>query len=132
MKKKLFAALAAALMLGSTMAAPASAAETYKKGDVNMDGDITVADAQLALMDYTMRYVAKLDNGILTPEQIALASIVPTEQAGTFSEGAAASIGAAIILMYATDCIADPSMKETDIQDYADKLRFYEGKRRTS
>ncbi len=30
MKKKLFAALTAALMLGSTMAAPVSAAETYK------------------------------------------------------------------------------------------------------
>jgi hypothetical protein len=51
MKKKLFAALAAALLLGSTMAAPVYAAETYKKGDVNMDGEITVADAQM-ILDY--------------------------------------------------------------------------------
>ncbi|MCQ2408206.1 MAG: hypothetical protein MJ065_06720 [Oscillospiraceae bacterium] len=57
----MIAALTAALMLGSTMAAPVSAAETCKKDDVNMDGEITVADAQFAIMDYTMRFTSEVD-----------------------------------------------------------------------
>ena len=75
MKKKLFAALAAALMLGSTMAAPVSAAETYKKGDVNMDGEITVADAQMILREYANHIVVGR-NPEFTPEQEKLAAVL--------------------------------------------------------
>ncbi len=75
MKKKLFAALAAALLLGGTMAAPVSAAETYKKGDVNMDGEITVADAQMIQMEYTSHILAGQDPEF-TPEQEELAGVL--------------------------------------------------------
>ena len=76
MKKKLFAALTAALMLGSTtMAAPVSAAETYQKGDVNMDGDITVADAQMIQLEYTNHILAGR-NPEFTPEQEELAGVL--------------------------------------------------------
>ena len=73
MKKKLFAALAAMMLLGTAMAAPVSAEETYRKGDVNMDGEITAEDAQLVLWEYT---AAMLGLGCsLTEEQLELASI---------------------------------------------------------
>ncbi len=122
MKKKLFAALTAALMLGSTMAAPVSAAETYKKGDVDMDGQITVADAQLAIMDYTMRVVSKLLVGELTQEQFELGLICPKAQAGSFNDDMKELIGAQIILMYATECLTNPSSKEMNIEEWADSV----------
>ena len=122
MKKKLFAALAAALMLGGTMAAPVSAAETYKKGDVNMDGEITVADAQLAIMDYTMRVVSKQPVGELTQEQFELGLICPKAQAGSFNDDMKELIGAQIILMYATECLTNPSSKEMNIEEWADSV----------
>ena len=73
MKKKLFAAIAAGAMLCGMLTAPVSAAETYQKGDVNMDGVVDVADAQLALLEYTFAIVG-VDYG-LNSEQLELASI---------------------------------------------------------
>ena len=74
MKKKLFAAIAAGAMLCGMLTAPVSAAETYQKGDVNMDGVIDVEDAQLVLQEFTWAMVG-IDYG-LTNEQLELASIV--------------------------------------------------------
>ena len=85
MKKKLFAALAAALMLGSTMAAPVSAAETYKKGDVNMDGEITVADAQMILTEYVYAYLSG-NEATFTAEQAELAAVLNTKYINRFGD----------------------------------------------
>ena len=104
MKKKLFAALAAALMLGSTMAAPVSAAETYKKGDVNMDGEITVADAQMILREYANHIVVGR-NPEFTPEQEKLAAVLGLTHPYPFSsrESTPYSLDdAQCILMFAT------------------------------
>ena len=73
MKKKLFAAIAAGAMLCGMLTAPVSAAETYKKGDVNMDGIVDVQDAQRVLIAY-LEFLS--GNGCtFTPEQIELCTI---------------------------------------------------------
>ena len=73
MKKKLYAAIPAGAMLCGMLTAPVSAAETYQKGDVNMDGFVDVEDAQLVLQEFTWAMVG-IDYG-LTYEQLELASI---------------------------------------------------------
>ena len=74
MKKKIFAALAAALMLGMTLAAPVSAAEAeYQMGDVNLDGTVDVADAQLVLVDYVELFCGK--KGVLTDIQRQIGNV---------------------------------------------------------
>ena len=115
MKKKLFAAIAAGAMLCGMLTAPVSAAETYKKGDVNMDGVIDVEDAQLVLQEYAMVMVAKHDKGILSSEQYALAQVT--------SEPLTANLlwNAYFILAYATECLADASVAEQDISDWIAK-----------
>lgn len=80
MNKKLFAALTASLMLCGMLTAPVSAAETdVKMGDVNLDGVVDVADAQLTLQEYVMLVLSHHAEGILTPEQRQLALIIPPE-----------------------------------------------------
>ena len=70
MKKKLFAMLAAGTMLCGMLTAPVSAAETsYQMGDVNMDGAVDVADAQMTLQEYVMLVLCRRAEGSLTPEQ---------------------------------------------------------------
>lgn len=74
MKKKLFAALAAGMMLCGMLTAPVSAAETkYQTGDVNMNGIIDIEDAQIVLAAYVDAYAGLSVR--LTPEQMELASI---------------------------------------------------------
>ena len=137
MKKKLFAALTAALMLGSTtMAAPVSAAETYKKGDVNMDGDITVADAQLVLEQFTVFFCGKVEGCVdyeqhkdesdylyyhLTAEQEQLASITGGTTKSLEPELHADIpfhvLDAQCILIYSTDKLAGNEVPE-NIEDF--------------
>ena len=76
---KMLAAIAASAVLFSAMTAAASAA-AYKKGDVDMDGKITAADAQLALIDYT-EYLVAGNNHALSKEQLALADVCRTTTA---------------------------------------------------
>ena len=52
MKQKIFAALAASVMLCGVLTAPVSADSAYKKGDVNMDGVVDGFDAMLVLRDH--------------------------------------------------------------------------------
>ena len=120
MKKKLLAAIAASALLCGVLSAPASAAG-YKKGDVNMDGEITVEDAQLALKDYT-EYLVAGNEHYLTDEQLELADInekgeETTEKTGTRYSPVTA-VDAQGILFYYTDGLADASVKERDIVDY--------------
>ena len=84
MKKKLLAAIAAGAMLCGMLTAPVSAAETYQKGDVNMDGIVDVADAQLVLVAYSDFIVGETDQTAFTPEQVELATITGN-QAFTWS-----------------------------------------------
>ena len=116
MKKKLFAAFAAALMLGSTMAAPVSAAETYKKGDVNMDGVIGLEDAMLVLQEYTAVAVAALPHS-LTEEQLQLARVHPEAKRTRSSDGHLVD-DAWTILMYYTASITDSAVSEQDIDSW--------------
>ena len=100
MKKKLFAAIAAGAMLCGMLTAPVSAAETYQKGDVNMDGVIDVEDAQLVLQEFTWAMVG-IDYG-LTNEQLELASIVgkTTEIYRSEKEIPIGLLDANVILLY--------------------------------
>ena len=72
--KKIFAELAASLMLCGVLTAPAAAETTYKKGDVNMDGEVSVEDVMMALIDYT-DYLVERKVHTLTEEQMALADV---------------------------------------------------------
>lgn len=116
MKKKLFAALAAALLLGGTMAAPVSAAETYKKGDVNMDGAIGLEDAMMVLQEYADVAVSHLPHS-LTEEQIQLARVHP-EVKRTKSSDAQLLDDAWTILIYYTASITDSAVLEQDIDGW--------------
>ena len=122
MKKKLFAALTAALMLGSTMAAPVSAAETYKKGDVNMDGEITVADAQMVAREYVNHIVAGR-NPEFTPEQEELAAVLGMTHPYPFSSRESTPysvVDAQCILMY---CTAELSGVHSEPEEFYLKFR---------
>ena len=87
MKKKIFAVLSAAVLGCTALAAPAFAAEeaapakTYQQGDVDMDGEITVKDAQLVLQAYTDLLAGKPCE--LTKQQVALSHISGLEQEDT-------------------------------------------------
>lgn len=121
MKKRIFAALAASVMLCGVLAAPAAAETTYKKGDVNMDGEIGPDDVQLALIDYT-EYLVALKEHTLTDEQIELADIDGESGENRWNEYYHVSkvtiIDVQAILMYYTECLADSKLKETDIQTW--------------
>ena len=101
MKKKLFAAIAAGAMLCGMLTAPVSAAETYQKGDVNMDGIVDVQDAQRVLIAY-LEFLA--GNGCtFTPEQIELCSITKSTTSDPRGNMVAFAVGdAQVILIYAS------------------------------
>lgn len=73
MKKRIFAAIASVMMLGTILAMPVSAAETYQKGDVNMDGKINLEDAMLVLQDYVEQIM--YNDGVLTEQQRQLGNV---------------------------------------------------------
>ena len=115
MKKKIFAALAASLMLCGVLTAPAAAEAKYKKGDVNMDGEISSDDAILALRDYT-EYLLAYNPHILTEEQLELADVDGTSSSEIRGRTSKVSVvDASYILQYYTACVADATLKDTDI-----------------
>ena len=120
MKKRIFAAIAASVLLCGVLSAPASASG-YKKGDVNMDGEITVEDAQLALIEYT-EYLVAGKKHTLTDAQLELANV--DEKSFTTSEkiGSRTSpvdvIDAWAILFYYTEGLANEAVKNRDIVDF--------------
>ena len=79
--KKLLSILAAAVLGCTALCTPVLAAENdelvYRLGDVNMDGRVDCADAQLALQQYADT-LAGLD-GLLTKQQIELANVIEKE-----------------------------------------------------
>lgn len=122
MKKKIFAALAASLMLCGVLTAPAAAETTYKKGDVNMDGEVSVEDVMMALIDYTDYLVARKVH-TLTEEQMALADVDGLSSTYRSRTTSVTVEDAHIILVYYTECLADSQLKNTDIVDWA-KVEF--------
>ena len=115
MKKKFFAALAASVMLCGMLTAPAAAETTYKKGDVNMDGEVSVDDVMLVLTDY-VDYLLAYKPHVLTEEQIELADVngkSKSERRGRESKVTVEDAQA--ILVYYTECVADAKLKDTDI-----------------
>lgn len=125
MKKRFFAALAASMLLGGVMTAPAAAAD-YKKGDVNMDGEVSFDDAQLALIDY-IEYVVAGKTHSLSDEQQELANVDGV--ADTWNdrslgerESKVSIVDAVYLLQYATECTADSQLKDKDIQTWIDEF----------
>ena len=124
MKKKLFAALTAGMMLCGMLTAPVSAAETYPKGDVNMDGVVDVEDAQIVLVEYTQFIAGETDQTTFTPEQVELATITGN-QAFTWSRKYQIPFSvndAQVILLYATDCVSKLPVPD-DIIDYNNQIK---------
>ena len=127
MKKKLFAALAAGTMLCGMLTAPVSAAETsYQMGDVNLDGVVDVADAQMTLQEYVMLVLSRRAEGSLTPEQRQLALVIPKEYRGLekfiTDDNSALLPCAQKILSYYTATLADSSMKENGISVWVEEM----------
>lgn len=116
MKKKLLAAIAASALLCGVLSAPVSAAE-YKKGDINMDGEITVEDAQLAAKDY-VEYLLAGNSHILTDEQLILGNVDGVVDEFDTRKNPVSVSDAQIILCYYTDCLANSSISKLDITDY--------------
>ncbi len=118
MKKRIFAALAASVMLCGVLTAPAAAETTYKKGDVNMDGEIGPDDSQLVLKEYCTYVVAAIDKHVLSAEQLELANVTGVSREIPDYPERHSDISvedAQTILMYYTECLAKSSLKETDI-----------------
>ena len=128
MKKKILAAVSAAVLLCGAMCVPAAADTAYKKGDVNRDGEIAVDDAQLAMQDYVAYHVAKKAH-ILDDEQLTLADV--TDPDG----GQASQVtieDCMLILKYYTACVAEPELKGTDLVTWISEAAAAEPKTKKS
>ena len=107
MMKKILAMLSAAVLGCCMLTAPAFAADeaaqeteqTYQLGDVDMDGEITAADAQLVLREYVKRLA--LSGGSLNDEQIARSHVLGLE-----APGKVYSTDAMLILQYSVKKLA--------------------------
>lgn len=121
-KTAFFAAMAATVMLCGAVTVPAAAEETtYRMGDVNMDGEISVEDAMLVLREYT-EYTVVQNSHILKDAQLKLADVIPdcvqNVEPDEVKYARLAGISAAdaqAILCYYTQCVADPALKDTEI-----------------
>jgi len=133
MKKKVLAALCAGAMLCGMASAPVSAAETqYRKGDVNMNGEIDLRDCRDVLIEYTYYAVSAMDH-YLTDEQIELADVLPDTTTilcaeyfvGT-SHDTTSKITArdvSLLMRYYTYAMVDPELKEKDIVEWIKEYR---------
>ncbi len=123
MKKKLLAAIAAGAMLCGMLTAPVSAAETYQKGDVNMDGVVDIADAQLVLQEYCEIVVVQKNEGVLTEQQRGLATVFPRKYWKSFkfeTENDAMMMSAQTILFYYVEGLINSEVKSKDVEVWAD------------
>ena len=83
-----------------------------QSGDVNGDGSVDAADAQMILADYTERLVGH--SGILTDEQRKCGIVNGSADGPTVSD-------AQTVLQYYAACLADPSVEEIGIQEWSSK-----------
>lgn len=126
MKKKIFAAMCAAILGCCASAGTASAAENapvdyskYQLGDITMDGIVGIEDAQLALQTYVFE-MACVDSGIPYEQQllgcvkgftIIESREYPAENKKTEKNQVINALDAQVILMYYVDALA----KQTDL-----------------
>lgn len=122
MKKKCLSAFTAAMVLACSLLSPVSAEEaSYLMGDVNLDGAVTVEDAQLVLRDYTEVFC--LNSGILTDVQRQIANVdgethmmTPMPKAPEFQvEMTSDILDAAFILHYYVAAMLDASASWEDV-----------------
>ncbi len=115
MKTKLFAALTAAALLCGVMTAPASAEQKYQMGDVNMDGEVSIEDPFLILMEYVEHCVATKPH-ILTPEQLALADVDGLSYTTWWGEEASVDVtDSQCLFRFYVYTVSDPDQKGTDV-----------------
>lgn len=119
MKKNLFALLATAVMACCALTAPASAAESYIPGDVNLDGVVDTKDAILILQDFGCQ-ICDTD-GILTPEQRQIGNLDGEifhlkSLYGGFERDIEADLADAMhILQYFVSNMVDPEVTMEDV-----------------
>ncbi|MBR5364264.1 MAG: dockerin type I repeat-containing protein [Oscillospiraceae bacterium] len=91
-------------------------------GDVNMDGNVDVTDAQLALQEYTAIVVAK-GTGTLTDQQRKLADVFPHqywEKVSCSNETEALMPDAQTILLYYAEGLADSNILYEGVDAWAE------------
>ena len=111
--KKMIAVLSAAVLCCGALTAPVFAeeepAKEYMLGDVDGDGEVTVADAQLVLLSYC-RTLCMLPVE-LTDEQVERSHVLGREE-----EGYLYGIDAQAILMYSVNKLA--GYTDEELKDY--------------
>ena len=119
MNRKVFAALAAVMMLLVCMAAPVSAAEAepkYQMGDVNMDGRVDLTDSMQALA-YYCECISFLESS-LTPQQLVLGNVDGKTDLIWKDESKPALVGlsdAMLILDYYTESLVSEDIQLSEI-----------------
>lgn len=89
----------------------------HPMGDVNMNGDVDIADAQLALQKYCNVVVAK-GAGVLSEEQRKLADVVPRQYWNDDNE--ALMMDAQTILMYYAESLVDLNILNISMDEWAE------------
>ena len=117
MKTKFFAALTAAALLCGAMTAPASAEQKYQIGDVNMDGEVSVEDPYLVLIEYVDYCVGCAMEHVLTPEQLALADVDGLSRMTSWGEPCSVTLeDAHCLFRFYVYTVSDPDQKGTDVR----------------
>ena len=130
MKKKIFAALAAAVTGLCCLAAPVSAESQYRMGDVNRDGQVELADAQWALKEYTAVRIGQYPLGtVLDDEQRSLAMVTDRsilKDNAEYAQDHVVISDVCTILAYYTDCVLThrTEYKGMDIIEYGKKRNW--------
>ncbi|MBR5362635.1 MAG: hypothetical protein IK134_04860 [Oscillospiraceae bacterium] len=108
--KKLSIGIITGVLLCGMLTAPVSAEEIIPQmGDVNLDGTVNIADAQLILRDY-VEVMCQLD-GSLTKEQRALGNVDgKTEKFPDSIEFIASVSDAEFVLIYYCAHLVDPTV----------------------
>lgn len=89
----------------------------HPMGDVNMNGDVDIADAQFVLQEYCNVVVAK-GVGVLTEEQRKLADVVPRQYWNDDNE--ALMMDAQTILMYYAESLVDLNIQNISVDEWAE------------
>lgn len=108
--KKMSIGIITGVLLCGMLTAPVSAEEIIPQmGDVNLDGTVNIADAQLILRDY-VEVMCQLD-GCLTKEQRALGNVDgKTEKFPDSIEFIASVSDAEFVLIYYCAHLVDPTV----------------------
>ncbi len=124
--KRLFAFLSAAVLgccaLGGTAFAEETepaATQEYQLGDITMDGEINIDDAQLALSVYTwmLSHVDPVQKHFVTEEQLALGNVDGIERL-VFGRTAPVDLNDALFILYYYNDTLAYKTEGMDIEEY--------------